>query len=90
MSSSGNQGSVARSYKLLVDFRDSNLPGNKVQVQLNVAAPMPDLAVLLQALNDSSHVSAISIFSTVTIPSLHTFSQLTEGDLGLSELKKLK
>lgn len=79
-----------QSYKIHVKFHADASTGNTAATHLYVNAGMPDLAVLLHALDSSPAVASVSVFSTLTVPDLHTHGKLTLQDLGMPYLKKIK
>lgn len=79
-----------KSYKIQVNFKDTNGAGTARGVSLYTCANSANLAKLLGILDESREVSSIQVVNTVTVPTLKELAPLTKDDLGLCELKKLK
>ncbi len=56
---------------------------------LYLVSTLPDLAVLLRALDSSPAVRAIAVYSTLTVLALQALGRLTADDIGVANLQKL-
>jgi hypothetical protein len=79
-----------RAYKITVNLqRDYGIDG-KATLDLYVNANMTDLTLLLHALDEGAYVMGYTVFAAFTVPDLSVLNKLTDRDLGITGLRKLK
>lgn len=79
-----------RAYKITVNLQRDYGLDSKATLDLHVNANMPDLTLLLHALDETAYVMGYTVFATFTVPDLSVLNKLTDKDLGIPRLKKLK